>query len=232
MSASSRLRRAVKGSQGRARELGAPPTYTEHQFGHAERLLRHRELVRARERAPRLIVLGAAVGLAMAVITSLPVGLLVGAGLALGLFGLAFLPNGEQRVPWHEWRRSRRRLVAGLRELPREWTVLWDRRFDAAPTPVTIALGPTGIWLLWAPEPEWAGHDLSPILAQLTDEIGERVLAPSFAVHTYAIHTRTHINRVLALMVAGVPQAGPDQLRDWIERIDANTIQEPILAPS
>jgi hypothetical protein len=46
------------------------------------------------------------------------------------------------------------------------------------------------------------------------------------------MHTRGHVDHVLALMVAGVPQAGPDQLRDWSERMNGNTVQEPLLAPS
>jgi hypothetical protein len=226
------LRRALTAPRSHPRELGAPPTYTEHHCRHVERQLRRAELARARERAPRLLALAAGAGVAMGATTTVTIGFLSGAVVALGLLALAFLPGKQQRAPWQQWRQVRRQLLASLRELTPDWTVLWDRRLDSAPTPVTIATGPTGIWLLWIPEPEWAAHDPAPILRQLIQDIADAVSAPSFAAQAYAMYERAHITHVASLMIGGVPQAGPDQLYDWTERANANTIQEPILIPS
>lgn len=226
------LRQALTAPQGHPRELGGPPTYTEHHYRHVERQLRRAELARARQRAPGLLALGVGAGAAMGATTTVTLGLLSGAIVALGGLVLAFLPGEQQRGPWQRWRQVRRQLVTSLRELTPDWAVLWDRRLDGAPSPVTVAIGPTGIWLLWIPEPEWAAHDSRPILAQLTQDIAEAVGAPSFAVQAYAMHERAHVTHVARLMITGVPQAGVDQLHDWTERVNANTLQEPILIPS
>jgi hypothetical protein len=225
--------RALAGSQGRVRELGAPPTYTEEQCRRVERQQRRAELAFARARAPGMLASAVGVGAVSAVLVgSVSLALEAGGALAVFMLGLALLPNPQRRAPWRQWREHRRRMTAGLRALGDGWTILWDRRLQSAPTPVTIALGDSGVWVLWIPEPEWAAQNPHRVLDELVAEIAGNLGSPGFALHAHALYTPAHVAEVLDLMFAGVPQAGQDQLRDWAERIDLNTLQEPIVIPA
>jgi hypothetical protein len=231
MTALQRLTRALSPSQTRSRQLGGPPTYTDHHYRHAQRQLRRAELVRARALVPRMLAYGAIAGAAMAIVTTIAFGLAVAAALAASLIALAVFPCDQHRQPWQEWRHTRRYLTARLQRLGPQWTVLWDRRLHAAPTPVTIALGHSGVWLLWAPEPEWATHHPSHILQQLVQEIADTLPHSSLTVHVATAHTAADIDRAVKLMIAGAHQAGADELREWAQHLHLATIQEPLLIP-
>ncbi len=222
----------LKGSRGHVRELGAPPTYAEHQYRRAERQHRRAELAAARSRTPGLLASAAGAGVLFGLAGGVPLALEGGGALAGGLLLLALLPNPQHRRPSQQWREHRRQLVRTLRALGDGWIILWDRRLQSAPTPVTIALGDSGIWILWLPEPEWAAQHPQPILNQLVAEIADSVGAPDFAVHSHALYTPSHVTELFYDMIGGVPQAGPDQVHDWAERIDLSTFQEPIVIPA
>jgi hypothetical protein len=220
----------LKGSS-RVRELGAPPTYTEQQYRRAERQHRRAELADARARTPGFLASAVGVGVLFGIVGGLPLALAGGGALAGVLLIAALLPHPQRRQPWQQWREHRRQLVRSLRALGDGWTILWDRRLQGAPTPVTIAIGDTGIWILWLPEPGWTEGSPKEILNQLIAEIAEELDTPAFTVQARALYTPAHITEFSHHMLAGVPQAGPDQLRDWAERIDLITVQEPIVIP-
>jgi hypothetical protein len=226
-----RLTRALSPSQTRSRQLGDSPTYTEHHYRHARRQLRRAELEHARGLVPRMLAFGAIGGAAIAVTTTIALGLVVAAALAAGLIALAVFPGDQHRQPWQQWRQTRGYLTARLHRLGPQWTVLWDRRVHAAPTLVTIALGHSGVWLLWAPKPEWATQHPGHILQQLIQEIADTLPHSSLTVHVATAHTPSDVDRALNLMIAGAHQAGPDELREWAEQLHLATIQEPLLIP-
>jgi hypothetical protein len=220
----------LKGNS-RVRELGAPPTYTEQQYRRAERQHRRAELADARARAPGLLATAVGVGVLFGVVGGVPLAVGGGGALAGVLLILLVLPHPQRRQPWQQWRKHRRQLVRSLRALGDGWTILWDRRLQGAPTPVTIAIGDTGIWILWLPEPGWTAGSPKEILNQLIADVAEELDAPAFAVQARALYTPAHITEFSHHMLAGVPQASPDQLHHWAERIDLITLQEPIVVP-
>jgi len=225
------LRRALRASQASSQELGDPPTYTSHQYAHALGQLRHVELQRARRLVPRMLGFGALGGAAMAIATTTALGAIAAAILAAALITLAFFPGDQLRQPWQQWRQTRRYLIARLRDLGPEWTVLWDRWLHAAPTPVTVALGPSGLWLLWTPEPEWATQRAAPILEQLMHEMDDTIPHTGLTVHAASFYDTGDVDRAVNLMIAGAPQAGADELREWAQHLHLTTIQEPVVAP-
>jgi hypothetical protein len=147
-------RRALGGRQGAAVELGAPPTWPACELQRVR--TQARELVRARGRrhARGVIALDAALA---TVATILGVNVLetVGAAVLAVVAWWAHQTSGETPVVarWRTWAHGRRVLERELRLLGPAWRILWDRRVQGLPTPAILAVGPSGAWTLWWPEP-------------------------------------------------------------------------------
>ncbi len=126
---------ALTRSRGHVRELGASPAHTEHQYRRAERQHRRAELAAARARAPGFLATAVGVGVLFGLVDGVPLALEGCGALAGFLLIVALLPDPKHRRLWQHWREHRRQLARSLRGLGDGWTILWDRRLQAAPTP-------------------------------------------------------------------------------------------------
>lgn len=85
---------------------------------------------------------------------------------------------------WQLWRTVNDDMVTALRSgLTPYWTVLWDRRLPDVPHPVTLIVGPPGVWALQC-APPGVSADWKSLTAAL------RTLLPQgWTVHAYVVPT-------------------------------------------
>lgn len=147
-------RRALGGRRDAAIELGAPPTWPACEL----RRVRNeaRDLARARvRRDARSVTALAAVIAAVAAVLGVSVIVTVGAALVCVAAWWVHHTWGESPVVarWRTWAYGRGVVERELRLLGAEWRILWDRRVLGLPAPAIVAIGPSGAWTLWWPEP-------------------------------------------------------------------------------
>lgn len=139
-----------------------------------------------RRRQARLPVAVAA-ALVVAVLVGLSGAVVSGVEAAVTFVGLVVVvvwwpliePGGggiEKR--WRAWRTLAGGMVQALRRsLSAEWTVLWHRRLPGVSEPVTVVVGPAGVWgfvTLWPAGPEdGTGEATSQAKLEATKALGE-----------------------------------------------------------
>lgn len=194
-----------------------------------------REMLRgARWAAPLGMLLGALVGGAVAE-ASIAV-----AGVGCGLVILAgFLAATHRRVSgldryvrafdqWAAaWREAGTALQAGL---DRDWTICWDRRLVGWPNPVTLALGPSGLWGLVV-VPPGRRSDAGALLGLVMDQVAP----PGLQVEVRCLPTGAGPRAwraLVAQMVCAPLSCPPGERRRVLARIEATLVEDPAVLAS
>jgi hypothetical protein len=121
-------------------------------------------------------------------------------------------------------RGARRVLERELRLLGGEWRLLWDRRVAGLPAPGIVAVGPSGVWVLWLPEPgPTPSADFKATAEALSEETG-------IAAGAYMLTLPEQQFGVFVQEMACAPRAAShgDVARS-AERLDSTLLQEPVL---
>jgi hypothetical protein len=156
--------------------------------------------------------------------------LLAVAGAALLLAGwwclAAMTVDTPVVVSWTQWVRARRVLERELRMLGGEWRLLWDRRVPGLPAPGVVAVGPSGVWVLWLPEPGPAPNaDFKATAEALSEEAG-------IAAGAYMLTLPEQQFGVFVQEMACAPRAASlGDIAHAAERLDSILLQEPVLVP-
>ncbi|MGH2875690.1 MAG: hypothetical protein ACRDLV_05515, partial [Solirubrobacteraceae bacterium] len=205
-------------------QLGAPPRWPASELervrGQAGALAR----ARARRQLPRMS------GLA---VTAATVAAVLGVGAAES-FGAAVLGvvawwvhqiGGETPVVagWRAWVRGRHALERELALLGPGWRLLWDRRVHGLPAPTVIAVGPSGTWALWWPEPGLEGHADLGVAAIALGEIGG-LAAVAHVLGGPSAGLRTFVHQ----MACAPLLASRDDVLRTAQRLDTMLLQEPV----
>ena len=135
-------------------ELGAAPVWPASELQRVRTQARELARARTRRHARGVIALAAA---AATVAATLGVNVLEAIGAAV-LGAVAWWvqqTGGETPVVarWRTWAHGRRVLERELLAARPRVAVLWDRRVYGLPAPAILAVGPSGAWTLWWPEP-------------------------------------------------------------------------------
>jgi hypothetical protein len=206
------------------------------------RLARTRAAWRARARREALaaqrwaIPLGIIVGSAFGAYVASRAGDLVGAGIgAVALAGCVAWPGlrfeshaaplRAQETWKAAWDDAARRLRSGL---DRDWTIFWDRQLPGWDDPVTIAVGPSGIWGIWIAPPGAANNPdgLAETLGAVFPEAYHGELRLQVRTHT-AARNPNWWRKVVTEMVCADLSASPGDRRRWTERIGQTTLADP-----
>jgi hypothetical protein len=113
----------------------------------------------------------------------------------------------------------RANLDVRLRALDGSWVIVRDREIEGAPAPVTIAAGPTGIWVLWVPDPLRTGYHPGPIAESIASCVG---VAPD-EVRLRALYSETAIVHVVDAMVSSAACFSSHHAIQWAQRLAAMT---------
>jgi len=205
-------------------------------------LARTRAAWRARARREALaaqrwtIPLGIILGSAFGIYVASQAGDLAGAGIAaVALAGCAVWPGlrfeshatplRAQETWKAAWDDAARRLRTGL---DRGWTICWDRQLPGWDDPVTIAVGPSGIWGIWIAPPGAANNPdgLAQTLGALFPEAYQGELRLQVRTHT-AARNPNWWRKVVTEMVCANLSASPGDCRRWMERIEQTTLPNP-----
>lgn len=217
-------RRALACRRDAPAELGAPPTWPASELERVR--TRARELARARgsRHARAVIVVATAATTAVAIL---------GAN-ALEAVGTAVLgvaawwvhqTGGETPIVarWRTWVHGRRVLERELRLLGPEWRILWDRRVDGLPAPAILAVGPSGAWTLWWPEPGIDGH-ADPEAAAATVSEAAGLPASAYVLRLPAEQLYMFVHE----MACAPPVASRDDVARAAEQLHTMLLQEPV----
>jgi len=120
--------------------------------------------------------------------------------------------------------RRARRLCTGLRAdldrrlraLDGSWVIVRDREVEGAPALVTIAAGPTGIWVLWVPDPLRTGYHPRPIAESIASCVG---VAPEH-VRLRPLYSEIAIAHVMDAMVNSTAWFSSHHALPWTHRLD------------
>jgi hypothetical protein len=147
----------------------------------------------------------------------------VGVGVLAVVAWWAHQIGGERPVVarWRTWAHGRRALERELRLLGPQWRLLWDRRVDGLPAPAILAVGPSGAWVLWWPEPGIDSH------------------ADPAATAVYESGGLPAVAHVLRLPVGGIREfvgeiacaaaiASPDDVARAAQQLNTMLLQEPV----
>lgn len=206
-------------------------------------LARTRAAWRARARREALyaqrwaIPLGLVVGSAFGVYVASQAGDLAGAAIAAAMLaGCAVWPRfrfdsdhgGPLRAAetWKAaWDDAARCLRRGL---DRGWTICWDRQLPGWDDPVTIAVGPAGVWGIWIAPPGVANNPdgLAQALGAIFPEAYHGDLRVQVRTHT-AARNPNWWRQVVTEMVCANLNASPGDCHRWTDRIEATTLPDP-----
>ena len=216
--------RALTGRREATVELGPPSTWPASELARVRAQARGLARARARRQAPGVAALATA---AATVASLLGVGVLeaVGAGV-LGVVGWwAHHVGGEPPVVarWRAWARDRRALERELRLLGPQWRLLWDRRVNGLPGPAILAVGPSGAWVLWWPEPGIDSHADPAAAATAVYESGR---LPAVA-HVLRL-AEGGIREFVGEIACAAAIASPDDIACAAERLNTMLLQEPV----
>lgn len=108
------------------------------------------------------------------------------------------------------------------------WTLCWDRHLPGWASPVTVAVGPSGIWGIWIAPPGTRNDpdSLAQVLAAIFPEAHQGGVAVQVRTHTAARNT-TWWRQVATEMVCANLSASPGDCRKWLERLDQTTLADP-----
>jgi len=124
---------------------------------------------------------------------------------------------------WRTWAHGRAVLERELRLLGPEWRILWDRRVHGLPAPAILAVGPSGAWTLWWPEPGIDAYADPQAAASTVNEAGG---LPAVA---YVLERPPEQLRVIVHEVACAPRvASRDDVARAAERLHTSLLQEPV----
>jgi hypothetical protein len=217
-------RRALGGVRDAAVELGAPPTWPASELQRVRAEARRLARTRARRQLRGVAGLAAA---AAAVAAVLGVSVLEAAGAAV--LGVAAwwvrAAWGETPVVarWRTWTHGRGVLERELRLLGPEWRILWDRRVYGLPAPAILAVGPSGAWTLWWPEP---GIDAHADPQATATAVHEAAGVPAVA---YVLQRPPEQLRMFVHEMACAPRiASRDDIARAAERLHTTLLQEPV----
>ena len=203
-------------------------------------LARTRAAWRARARREVLsaerwaVPLGIVAGSLSGLMAASAAGDLAGAGTALVVLGgAAALPyrrldglDGPVRS-WAAWRIAWDQAARCLRTgLDRSWTICWDRRLPGWVDPVTIAVGPSGIWAIWV-APPGVRNDPHALANQMGEIFPEGHHGLSVQVRTG--EGRTHARwwrQVVTEMVCANLSASPGDCHRFLTRIEQTTLAD------
>ena len=217
-------RRAFGGPQNAAVEHGAPPTWPAWELARVRTQARALACARARRQARGVLALAATLA---TVASSLGVNVLETVGAAV----LGVVPWWVQRTGretpvvacWRGWAHGRRVLERELRLLGPEWRILWDRRVYGLPAPAIVAVGPSGAWTLWWPEPAINVHaDLEAAATTVSEAGGLPAVAYVLARPSQQLRMFVHD------MACAPAVASRDDVARTAEQLHTMLLQEPV----
>jgi hypothetical protein len=216
--------RALTGRLRAAVELGAPPTWPASELARVRTQARALARARARRQAPGAIALATAAATIGAI---LGVGVLeaVGAAVLAVVAWWAHQIGGERPVVarWRTWAQGRRALERELRLLGPQWRLLWDRRVDGLAGPAILAVGPSGAWVLWLPEPGIDSHADPAAAATAVYESGG-LPAVAHVVGMPPGATREFVGEIACAAAI----ASPDDVARAAQQLNTMLLQEPV----
>ena len=217
-------RRALAGRHDAAVELGAPPTWPACELQRVRTQARELARAPARRHARSVIALAAATA-TMAATLGVNVLETVGAAV-LGVVAWWVHQTGRETpvvARWRTWAHGRRVLERELRLLGPEWRILWDRRVHGLPAPAILAVGPSGAWTLWWPEPGINVHADAEAAARTVSEAGG---LPAVA---YVLQRPSQQLRMFVHEMACAPAvASRDDVARAAEQLQTMLLQEPV----
>jgi hypothetical protein len=218
-------RRALAGRQHAAVELGASPTWPASELQRVRTRARELTRARARRHARGVVALAAA---AATVAATLGVNVLGTVGAAILGVVAWWVHQTSWETPvvarWRTWAHGRRVLERELRLLGREWRILWDRRVSGLPAPAILALGPSGAWTLWCPEPGINVYYADPEAAART--VSEAGGLPAVA---YVLQRPSQQLRMFVHDMACAPAvASRDDVARAAAQLHTMLLQEPV----
>ena len=217
-------RRALGDGRDAAVELGAPPTWPASELQRVR--AQARRLARARARRQLRAVAGLAAA-AAAIAAVLGVSLVEAAGAAILGVAAWWVHHTSGETPvlarWRTWRYGRGVLERELRLLGPEWRILWDRRVYGLPAPAILAVGPSGAWTLWWPEPGIEPHaDPQAAATAVHDAAGVPAVA-------YVLQRSSEQLRMFVHEMACAPRiASRDDIARAAQRLHTTLLQEPV----
>jgi hypothetical protein len=220
--------RAV-GRRGRAVELGAPPTWPKAEVRRVRRQAWKMSVASMRTRIVTPLALTVA-AVALVVVAQASVLLVLILFVLLGGFWCWRMTGSGRAVTqkWDRWARGRHTLERELRLLDSSWRLLWDRRVDALPGPVTIAVGPSGVWILWWVEPVMTVQLSDERTSAAAEQVAEFSGLPT-QLHAWLERQSAAEIRELVHGIACAPvHASADDVNQAAEMLDAALLQEPV----
>lgn len=209
---------------GSAVELGSPPTWPASELSRVRREARRLAKARAQWRLPGVVGLVTVVGAALALLgVGVPE---AAAATALGPVAW-WLHNALTEQPvvarWRTWAHGRHVVERELRLLGPDWRLLWDRRVQGLPTPAIVALGPSGAWALWWPEPGIDSHaDVEAAANALAELVG--LPAGAYVVQGTPQQTQSFVQE----MVCAPRVASRGDVDRAAGRLNSMLLQEPV----
>jgi hypothetical protein len=217
-------RRALAGRHDSAVELGAAPTWPASELQRVRTQARALARARARRHARGVIALAAALATAATIL-----GVNVPGTVGAAVLGVAawwvHQTGGETPVVarWRTWAHGRRVLERELRLLGPEWRILWDRRVHGLPAPAILAVGPSGAWTLWWPEPGIDVHaDPQATATAVSDTAGLPAVAYVLQRPSQQLHMFVHE------MACAPAVASRDDVARAAEQLHSMLLQEPV----
>jgi hypothetical protein len=217
-------RRALGGRHDAAVELGAAPTWPASELARVRTQARELACAHARRHARGVIALATATATVLAVL-GVNVVETIGAAVLGVLAWWAHQMGGETSVVarWRAWAHGRRVLERELRLLGPEWRILWDRRVHGLPAPAILAIGPSGAWTLWWPEP---GIDVHADPQATATAVSDTVGLPAGA---YVLQRPSQQLRMFVHEMACAPAvASRDDVARAAEQLHSMLLQEPV----
>ena len=218
-------RRALAGRQDAAVELGAAPAWPASELQRVRTQARELARARTRRHARGVIALAAA---AATVAATLGVNMLEAIGAAvLGVVAWwVHQTSGETPVVarWRTWAQGRRVLERELRLLGPEWRILWDRRVYGLPAPAILAVGPSGAWTLWWPEPGINIYHADAEAAARTVSEAGGLPAVAFVLRRPSQQLRMFVHE----MACAPAVASRDDVARAAEQLHTTLLQEPV----
>jgi hypothetical protein len=218
-------RRALGGRQDAAVELGAPPAWPASELQRVRTRARELARARARRHARGVIALAAATA---TVATILGVNVLetVGAAILGVVAWWVHQTGGETPVVarWRTWAHGRRVLERELRLLGSEWRILWDRRVSGLPAPAILAVGPSGAWTLWCPEPGINVHADPEAAATTVSEAAGGLPAVAYVLQRPSQQLRMFVHD----MACAPAVASRDDVARAAAQLHTMLLQEPV----
>jgi len=109
----------------------------------------------------------------------------------------------------------RAELEARLRALDGSWVIVRDREVEGVPVAVTVAVGPTGIWVLWVPDPLNTGYHPGPIAKAIAAPLG----VARERIYLRPLYGQAEIEHVLDAMVSSTPWFSAHHAVQWAQRL-------------